>query len=151
MSTNLEPPARDFASERVFYSRRGVTVTEHYFVAGRRHYRLVELSTIERHRGSSHPGVVLGLLIAALDALILAPLAMLSGLWGGRVLAALAPLVPCAVALYCAKRWPAAFELHAEYRGNAVTLLRTRDEQEFGQVTRALLRALEARQRTGPA
>jgi hypothetical protein len=38
------------------------------------------------------------------------------------------------------------FELQARFRGRVVCLLRTTDERELGQVSRALLRAME---RTG--
>jgi hypothetical protein len=52
--------------------------------------------------------------------------------------------VPCLVATFCAYRWPPRLHLFAEYRGSIVTLFSTRDEREFGQVARALQRAVEA-------
>src|SRR6266545_2157453 len=48
------------------------------------------------------------------------------------------------VGMVCARRWPAQFELLARYRGRQIMLFATRDQYEFGQVARAVQRALEA-------
>ena len=60
------------------------------------------------------------------------------------LLSMLALLIPCLVGVVCAQRWPAQYELLARYRGGQVTLFTSRDEREFGQVARAVRRAMEA-------
>jgi hypothetical protein len=62
----------------------------------------------------------------------------------GWVAATLALAIPCLVGLFCARRWPAQYELLASYRGRQIVIFTTRDQTEFGQVSRAVHRAVEA-------
>ncbi|HCT75372.1 MAG TPA: hypothetical protein DGG94_08660 [Micromonosporaceae bacterium] len=57
--------------------------------------------------------------------------------------ALLVTVVSSAVSAGCWRARISPYELWAIYRGRAVCLLRTRDERMLGQVSRALLRALE--------
>ena len=57
------------------------------------------------------------------------------------MLVAAAPSAMCGA---CLRRRQQVWELRASYRDKPVLLLRTQDERTFGQVKRALVRALEA-------
>ena len=135
----------------VFYNHRDVVVTSRCFANGALRYDIADLDEFMHARGSTHPGTVIGLVIAAAEAALLIPLVGVLRApvtWG---LATVALLVPCVVAAVCARRWPPRQELVARYRGRRVTLLATTSEREFGQVARALRRAVEARTvREGP-
>jgi hypothetical protein len=128
----------------VFYHHRGIVVTSRCFSNGRLRYDVAELTDVMRARGATHPGAVVGLVIAVGEAALLMPLVGVLHApfaWG---LAIVALLVPCGVAVVCARRWPPRNELMALYRGQRVTLMATTDEREFGQVARATQRAIEA-------
>lgn len=60
------------------------------------------------------------------------------------VVAAALAVAPSAMCGACLRRRQQVWELRALYRGQRVLLLRTSDERTFGQVKRALVRALEA-------
>jgi hypothetical protein len=129
--------------DRFFYHQRGVEVTTRHLTVGPDRYELAELADIMQTRGAQHPGVKVGAATAIAEAAIVAPLV---GVVQGPVVwlvAVVALLVPCAVGLICAVRWPAQFRLIARYRGREITLFVTRDETEFGQVSRAIRRAIE--------
>jgi hypothetical protein len=128
----------------MLYRHNGTIVTSHYFTCGGYRYEVSQLTGLMRTRGSTHPGVLIGLIIAVAEAVVIVPLVSLlrAPLAWASVVAAL--LVPCLVGYVCARRWPPQRELLATYRGHDVILFTTRDEREFGQVTRALQRAIEA-------
>jgi hypothetical protein len=130
--------------DRFFYHQRGVEVTTRHLTVGPDRYELAELADIMQTRGAQHPGVKVGAATAVAEAAIVAPLV---GVMQGPVVwlvAVVALLVPCAVGLICAVRWPAEFTLIGRYRGREITLFVTRDEREFGQVSRAVRRAIES-------
>ena len=129
--------------DRFFYHQRGIEVTTRHLTVGPDRYELIELAEIMQARGPRHPGVKVGAATAVAEAALVAPLV---GVVRGSVVwlvAVVALLIPCAVGLVCAVRWPAEFALIARYRGREVTLYVTRDETEFGQVSRAVRRAME--------
>jgi hypothetical protein len=130
--------------QRSYYRQRDVTITSRYFEAGGHRYEIAELTELMRARGSMHPGALVGLVIAVVEAILITPVVGL--LPGPRIwlLATAALLVPCLVGLVCVRRWPAQFDLLASYRGRLVTLFSSRDAREFGQVARAVQRAVEA-------
>jgi hypothetical protein len=140
----IDPAAPRLQPTVSYYRQRGVIVTNHYFCAGSYRYEVAHLSGLMRTRGSLHPGVIIGLVTAVAEAIVIVPLVSVVGAPVAWLLTFAALLVPCAVGYVCARRWPAQYELLATYRGREVTLFTTRDEREFGQVTRALQRAVEA-------
>jgi Family of unknown function (DUF6232) len=140
----IDPPGPRLRPAVSYYRQRGVIVTNHYFCAGGYRYEVAELSGLMRTRGSPHPGVLVGLVTAIAEAVVIVPLVSVIGAPLAWLLTFPALLVPCAVGYVCARRWPAQYELLATYRGREVTLFTSRDEREFGQVTRALQRAVEA-------
>lgn len=139
-----EPPRRPMT---IYYHKGGVQVTSRYLSVDGDRYELAELTDITRTRGAVHPGVVVGLVTAGAEAVIIAPLVEMMDAVGAPavwLLATVALSVPCVVGFVCARRWPAEYELVCWYRGHQIAVFATRDEREFGQVTRALCRAVEA-------
>jgi hypothetical protein len=128
----------------LYYRQHGVIVTGRHLAVDANRYDLTELGELMQARGSVHPGAIAGGVIAIAEALLLAPLVGALRAPVVWLLAFVALLIPCLVGLVCARRWPAQYELLAQYRGRQVTLFATRDEREFGQVARAVRRALEA-------
>lgn len=127
----------------VYYKRDGIVVTSRYFGNNGIRYDIRELSDLARSQGLRHPGVMLGLATAGVELMIAVPLLVLTHQWAGLAIAMPTMLVACLASYYCAVRWPARRELLAQHRGREVTLLATTDEHKFGQVTRALVRAME--------
>ncbi|MFC4107083.1 DUF6232 family protein [Micromonospora zhanjiangensis] len=131
------------------YATPEIQVTaEHLTVAGRR-YPVRELSDLRTARGRRDPlgvraagatGVVLVAVVAVLYATTRPDR---PGAVGYLTLAAAAVLPGLLVVLGRRLR-PPDYELWGHYRGQTVLLFRSAREREFGQVSRALLRAWEA-------
>src|SRR5947207_15001229 len=123
---------------RTFYDRGGVRVTEQWFTVGDAKYPVIELQRLFVARGPRHPGVVVSGVVAAAAAgvgVALAPVlpaATATGLIGVGLLGAVA-----AVAL--ARIRPARRELWVEHREGVYPLYASRDVDEFGKLTRALI------------
>jgi Family of unknown function (DUF6232) len=130
-----------------YYRRNGVEVTDVYLTVGDERYEISALAHPRRARGALHPGVTVGLVIAVAEAAFIAPFVTVThtpiALFGALV----ALSIPCLVGIFCARRWPALFELVVDYRGREMVVYANRNETEFGQVARAVQRALEAVER----
>ncbi|HKT04400.1 MAG TPA: DUF6232 family protein [Rugosimonospora sp.] len=127
-----------------YYHRNGVVVTNRYLTAGAYRYEITELNDLRQARGSTHPGVMVGLVIAVAEAAFVAPFVGLLRSPLAWLVTITALAIPCLVGAFCARRWPAQYELLADYRGRQVIIFSTRDEREFGQVARSVRRAVEA-------
>jgi hypothetical protein len=124
-----------------------IQVTQKWLARHGRRYDIANLTDAVVVRGSVHYGVFASLAAALASALLLLPAAVLTGsptLFGAGLIAT---LVPCPVAWGCLRRWPPRRELWARHRGTGVCLFMSRDEREFGQVSRAVRRAIEAARR----
>jgi hypothetical protein len=128
----------------VYYRQHGTVVTDRQFVSDGYRYEIADLAGLVQARGSLHPGAMVGMVIAFGEAVVLFMLAGTLRTPLAWLLAAFALLIPCVASLVCARRWPPRHELRAHYRGQEVTIFTTRDEREFGQVGRAMVRATEA-------
>ncbi|GAA5194794.1 hypothetical protein GCM10023322_60040 [Rugosimonospora acidiphila] len=146
MSADRVPPARTATPpEPIVYLRRpGILVTSRQILVGPYRYQVCQLADLMRARGSTHPGALVGLVIAAAEVPLVALLIGLVNAPAAWLFAPPALLIPCLVGLVCLRRWPAPYELLARYRGGEVILFATRDQLEFGQVARAVRRAVEA-------
>jgi hypothetical protein len=145
MTSDQVPPAPHPGRPTIaFYRRNGVVVTNRYLTVGARRYEIAELTDLRQARGTTHPGVVVGLVIAVAEAAFVAPFVGLLRSPAAWLAAAVALVIPCLVGFYCARRWPAQYELLADYRGRQVIVFTTRDETEFGQMSRAIRRAIDA-------
>jgi hypothetical protein len=127
-----------------YYRDRDIEVTSRWFRAGGRQYEIAQLSNLTQALGTVHPGVTVGLVIAVADAAFAVLVAGMTRSIFALIIGLPALSVPCVVALVCARRWPPKLELWAQYRGSLVCLFSTREERCYGQVSRALRRAVEA-------
>jgi hypothetical protein len=139
------PPTPSRRRVAVYYDRDGVIVTSTHLTVGTVRFPLDQLSELNKARGSTHPGVVVGIVIALAEPLAVAPLVAVVSTPVAWLVGAIALAVPCLVGVVCAQRWPAQHQLLARYQGCQVIVFSTRDSLEFGQVTRAIRRALEER------
>jgi hypothetical protein len=132
----------------VHYRQQGILVTNHYFAAGNDRYEISQLSGLMRTTGSSHPGIAAGVITAIGEIVIAVPLIGVVRAPAAWLLICVALALPCVIGclahVICTGCWPPRHELLATYQGEEVVLLSTRNEREFGQVTRALRRAMEA-------
>ncbi|BCB83612.1 DUF6232 family protein [Phytohabitans suffuscus] len=139
---HLSRPGRSPGST-TFYNQRGVAVTDQWLVVHGKRFLITELRHLERARGPM-PSPARTALLTGLAALVVvgsvafvldAPAA-----WAIAVLTAAAAL---GVVMFRGRRWPASFQMWADYRSRPTLLFETGDEQEFGQVSRAMIRAVE--------
>jgi hypothetical protein len=127
-----------------YYRAAEVAVTNHYFHQGRDRYPIGELTDLGLSRGPAHPSVLISSVIAVAQAPIVVPVVAVLRSPVAFVMAAIVLVVPLCVAFVSAHRWPPRRQLLARYRGRDLTLFSSHDEREFGQVARALQRAVEA-------
>jgi hypothetical protein len=136
------PPSR---RPVIFYYRSaGVAVTNHHVHTSRDRYALAELAELGMVRGPAHPAVLISTVIAIAQTPIVIPVVTIVRSPLAFLLAAVLLVVPCVVAIVSARRWPPRLDLQARYRGRELVLFTSHDEREFGQVSRALRRAVEA-------
>jgi hypothetical protein len=141
----LSPERRRGNAPILWYYRNGeVAVTSRSLLVGTERYAIAELTDLMRARGPMHPGVTIGAATAAIQAPLLLPLAVVSKSALVWVAAVVLLVIPGVIAFICAKRRPPKQELIARYQGREVILFASRDEREFGQVSRAVWRAVEA-------
>jgi hypothetical protein len=127
----------------VWYYRQGeIAVTNRFFHVGNERFAIADLTDLMRARGPVHPGALIGAAIAVVQAPIVASLFGLVRSPLVWVAAVVVLVIPIIVALACAKRWPPRQELLARYRGAEVTLFISRDSHQFGQIARAVGRAV---------
>lgn len=130
-----------------FYHQRGVAVTDRWLVIHGTRFPIAELHHLERARGPlpspARRSIHLGL--AAL--LVAAPMALVFSTPAAWAIAALTAAAALGGMMFSCRRWPASYQMWADYRSRPTLLFETRDEQEFGQVSRALIRAVEHRRR----
>jgi hypothetical protein len=132
----------------VFYRHGDLVVTDRTLRVGDREYPLAELSDLRAARGPRDQ--LTGALAAATGAVGVAVALAALHLDLARWVAALAVLLIVGCLLgYRLLRRPRVHELHAEYRGAMVVLLAEPQALRFGQICRALNRALEYREAAG--
>lgn len=130
------------------YKQWGIEVTQEWFAVGGYYYPVRELGNLRTARGPRHPYTTRAVLVTAVSFLGLAAALGLAGdpanMHGGTYLAMAAAFVaPFSLAAVGERLWPRAWELWADYYGITVRLFLTDSEHQYGQVTRALLRAQE--------
>jgi hypothetical protein len=138
------------------YDKPGILVTDEWFVVGGYRYPVAELTNLRTGRGSRHPLTIRAMVVAVVVLLGLAAVIGLTAdpthLPGGAYLAIAAALfAPFVLAVTGDRLRPRAYELWADYYGITVRLFMSDSEQQYGQVTRALLRAQEIARLGGAA
>ncbi|MEU7755381.1 DUF6232 family protein [Micromonospora sp. NPDC049101] len=136
------------ARSTLLYARPGIIVTVDRFTVGRTSYRVADLTHLRTTRG---PHDRIAVRAVAITAGMIGGVGLLLGFTGGLqhltagaylILGAVF-LLPGALAL-AGDRWrPPPHELWGWYGGAETLLFSADDERQFGQVTRALLRARE--------
>ncbi|MFD0785060.1 DUF6232 family protein [Micromonospora azadirachtae] len=136
------------AKNTLLYARPGIVVTVDRFTVGRNTFRIADLTHLRATRGP-HDRIAVRAVVTS--GAMIGGVGLLLGFTGGlQRLTASAYLIFGAVLLVPAllglagDRWrPPAYELWGMYRAERVLLFSTDDERQFGQVTRALVRARE--------
>ena len=126
-----------------YYRGPGVAVTNQYLIVGSARYEVAELEALGTVRGPTHPAVLISSVIAIAQTPIVIPVVAMVMSPMAILFAAILLVVPCVVAIVSARRWPPRMELQANYRGRELVLFSSHDEREFGQVSRAVRRAVE--------
>jgi hypothetical protein len=124
-------------------------VTRDWFVVGGRRFPVGELHHLQTARGPAHQLTVRSVTVTAI---VLAAIGITLGMTtelnnlSAQTYLALAAVafVPFLVATIGHRLRPRAYELWGEFRGMTVLLFSSDEERQYGQVTRALLRAQEA-------
>jgi Family of unknown function (DUF6232) len=141
-----QPSAQERDSTRVYYRGLGVTVTDRTFVAGGSTFRITDLYDLGMVQGPWPRTVTTSWAVAGLSALAAVVTVLLRspqslGVW---LAAALTALVPSAAAVLTQRSLRRSWELWGRLEGRQVMLFRTSDQVTFGQVVRAVQRAVEA-------
>jgi hypothetical protein len=131
------------------YQRPGILVTRDWFVVGGRRFPVSELHHLHTARGPAHQltvrSVTVTAIVLASIGITLGMTTELDNLSAQTYLALTAvAFIPFLVATIGHRLRPRAFELWGEFRGMTVLLFSSDEERQYGQVTRALLRAQEA-------
>jgi uncharacterized protein DUF6232 len=144
----VKPGRRVPSATIIFYRYQNVTITGRALLVDDREYPLGDLSDLRMERGPrDQPTTLLGVALgAAAVAVVLAAWYLDLAGWVGAFAVLL--VLGCALGYRMATR-PRLHELHAEYDGHLVVLLSERNGLRFGQICRALVRALEHRQAGG--
>jgi len=133
--------------EIYFYRQNGTTITSRYVTTPDARYPMRELTRFAQSQREAGSGLMVGLITAAVELVIVLPTLTILNPSIGFALIVPALVVPFLAAHFYGKRRPAVLELLANHRGQQVTLFATSDQQLFGQVARALMRAAEAADR----
>lgn len=129
-----------------YYRLDGIVVTSRYFVNPAARYRIRDLTRVAQSQRPAESGARIGLLTAAVECVILLPALLALRPAVGIPLLVPATLVPVAAGYLHGRRRPPVLELIACHRGQPVTLFASTNRQRFGQVARAVVRALEAQE-----
>lgn len=141
-------PRATVQSPTLLYARPGIIVTVDRFTVGRRSWRVAELTHLRTTRG---PHDRLAVRAVGITAAMVGGVGLLLGFTGGlqRLTAAayltlgVVLLLPVLIVVVGDRCRPPAYELWGRHGGGDVLLFSSDDERQFGQVTRALLRARE--------
>jgi hypothetical protein len=145
--------SRERQSTLMLYPRRrGVLVTDARFDAHGRHFAVDDLANPRSCQGSMQAARTSALkLIGVETALVGATLlvATMAGgpLWLAIAIGALDLCLMGSAAWLSANRWPTPLQLWADHQGAPTMLYTSSNHTEFHKVSRALLRAVELRER----
>jgi hypothetical protein len=137
------------ADGRPFYSQPGIHVTQDWFIVAGRRFPVGELHNLRTARG---PADQLTIRSVTVTAIMLAGVGIMLGMTtelnhlSAQTYLALTAVafVPFLVATIGHRLRPRAYELWGEVHGLTMLLFTCDQQRQYGQVTRALLRAKEA-------
>lgn len=133
---------------QVLYRQPGLCVTTDRLIVGGKQFPIIELTHLRTARGPHDP---LTARAVAVTAAVLAAVGVALGFTrditqvGVRTFLVLgaAAFVPIVLAAIGQRFRPRSFELWGDYQGMTVLLISSDHERQYGQVTRALIRAQE--------
>ncbi|HEY8534608.1 MAG TPA: DUF6232 family protein [Micromonospora sp.] len=147
--------AADDLGGLTLYRQPGIHVTPEWFVVAGRRFPVRELSNLRTTRGAPDRFTVRAVTATALVLVAVGAALGYRGLDRLNATTCLALLgavfVPALLAWVGHRRRPRPYELWGTYRGMDTLLFRSDEERQFGQVTRALVRAREISQLGGLA
>ena len=146
-SSHPVPPATSPSTQ--LYHQPGILVTSEAFVVAGRRFPIRDLSNLRTARGPHDRLTMRSVLVTgALLAVVGVAMSFTGALTrvGPAVFLFLgaAAFVPIALVSFGRRMRPRAYELWGDYRGMTVLLFSSDEQRQYGQVTRALLRAQEA-------
>ena len=145
--TRPQPIASSTAPPTPLYRQPGILVTSEAFVVAGRRFPVRDLSNLRTARGPHDRLTMRSVLVTGA---VLGSVGVALGFSGAALsattvlLLGAAAFVPIALVSFGRRMRPRAYELWGDYRGMTVLLFSSDEEREYGQVTRALLRAQEA-------
>jgi hypothetical protein len=128
----------------VYYRGPGIVVTSWYIENADGRFLVRDLRLIYRVHLFAHPTRIVALICGAIELALAAPLA---AVYGSVILLCagfIAAVGVAAALLVDGRRNPRWMALGAIYDGRKITLFSSRNQQEFEQVRRAMIRAVEA-------
>ncbi|WP_327006920.1 DUF6232 family protein [Dactylosporangium sp. NBC_01737] len=128
----------------VLYPGPRIVVTSQYIQTADHCYPIRDLLPITRYEVHAHHARNMALIFGAIEVALAAPLAAAYGSAMLLCVGFVAAFGLFAALLVDSRRNPSLMALCAVYRGRPFTLFSSRDRREFGQVRRAVLRAVEA-------
>jgi hypothetical protein len=134
----------------VYYRGPGIVVTSQYIENADGRYLVRDLRPIYRVQVFAHPTRTVALICGAIELALAAPLA---AAYGSVILLCagfIATFGVAAALLVDGRRNPRWMALRAVCGGRKITLFSSRNQREFEQVRRALIRAVEANRRPRP-
>jgi hypothetical protein len=127
----------------VLYAHDGTVITFRWLYLDGLRYVVSDLSNVTKTK-STAGGSIISALAAAVLGLVAAVALATNGDPYAWVPALLVAAVALIVALVLARYQPPQYSLHAHYRGADHLLFTTRDARRFGQISRAVQRAIES-------
>lgn len=142
------------STSTALYRQPGILVTSEWFVVAGRRFPVGELRNLRTARG---PADRLTIRSVAVTAIVLVGVGLVLGMTteinhlNAQAYLALTAIafVPFLVATIGHRLRPRAYELWGEFRGLTMLLFSSDEERQYGQVTRALVRAQEAKRLGG--
>jgi hypothetical protein len=144
MAHNSDTSAARHHSETVYHPGPRILVTDRRIETAGRRFPVRELAEIQRIQKDTHPARTVALICGGVELLLAVPLAAFYGAVSVLGVAFVIALGLGGAILVDSRSNPRWMVLVAHYRGQPVTLFSTRNRQEFEQVRRAVLRAVEA-------
>jgi hypothetical protein len=124
-----------------FYDHDGIRVTDRWLSVGGHGYRIDHLRNLRVARGRGDRTGRRAAYTAMLSPIVVAATVGHVPLRASMMIVVVFVVVPATVAAVRARLVRQEYLLWADYRGCTVQLYETRDETEFGRVSRALMRA----------
>lgn len=129
--------------EILYFANSTLRITDVHLVTASERLRVAELRNVAQTSIHSYPIASVSGLVAAVEIVLAIPLAVAGGWWvlaAAGVFSAAGGVVGVFVD---ARRNPRWMSIEVTYRGVRLQVFATGDAREFGQVRRALIRALE--------